>query len=567
MSRFTSIAVRLLGLVFALGGSAFALAQDGDILSQPSEWEGGGQRYTLVAIPEPDFEGREPAIAEVLGSVRRDLVALVEKPGVEPGELGAAFGQMGRYYHAHHLYGPATGCYINAEALAPEVFQWPYLLGYNYYQASHPDQAVAAYQRALKLKPGDAAAQLRLATVYLDLNQPALAEPLLEQPLKEEGLRETAAFLKGKVALARRDYESAVRYFEQALAEGPQATQIHYPLAMAYRGLGDLDSARRHLKLLDEGETRMMDPLVDELGELLSGPRTHYFRATEAVRARHYDKAVYGYTEAFAQDPDNVNARVSLARTLYLSGDPEGAREQLAEALRRQPDHVLGHFLMGVLLDELGKRDAAFEHYQATLAADPEHAGAHFYLANALLRRGEYAQAAEHYAGAWRLEPKLSSARMLEAVALLQAGAPHRTVRDRLEQAVALYPDEAMISVPLARLLATSPDERVRNGERALALAEPLFQASPLLENAETLAMAYAALGRYDEAVAWQKSAISATAAAGQFFQLPRLEEALAVYEAGKPLATTAALDARMLQPPPSLATGPFREYPTLSAY
>ncbi len=156
---------------------------------------------------------------------------------------------------------------------------------------------------------------------------------------------------------------------------------------------------------------------------------------------------------------------------------------------------------------------------------------------------------------------------MLEAVALLQAGAPHATVRDRLEQAAEAFPNEAMILLPLARLLATSPDEKVRDGRRALALAEPLFQASPVLENAETLAMAYAAAGRYEDAVAWQKSAISATTAAGQFFQLPRLEEALAVYESGKPLSTSAALDASMVRPPLSQATGPFRDYPTLYAY
>jgi tetratricopeptide (TPR) repeat protein len=557
----------VLGFVLALALSCPVVAQDSDILVQPYEWEGGGQRYTLVAVPEPYFEGREPAMQQVLRSVRKDLVALVEKPDLEPSQLAEGFGQMGRYYHAYQLYGPAAACYINAETLAPGVFRWPYLLGYAYYQASHPDDAAAAYQRALKVEPANPAAQLRLATVYMDLNELELAEPLLEKPLQEEGLRETAAYLKGEAALARRDYESAVRYLKQVLAEGPQASKARYPLAMAYRGLGDLDSARRELKLLGEGEPKTVDPLVDDLDELLRGARTHYFSAIEAARDGDYDKAVYGFREALAQDPDNVNARVSLARALYLSGDREGAREQLAEALRRQPDHPLGNFLMGVLLDELNKPDAAFHHYQATLAADPEYAGAHFYLATALVRRGDYAQAAEHYAKAWQLEPKLSSARMLEAVALLQAGAPHKTVRDRLEQAVALYPDEAMIIVPLARLLATSPDDQVRNGARALALAKPLFEASPLLENAETLAMAYAAVGRYEDAVALQKSAISATAAAGQLFQLPRLEEALALYKAGKSPPTSAAIDVSMLRPPPTITEASFREYPTLYAY
>ena len=203
----------LVFLVVALGIIASVLAQQGDMLARLSEWEGGGKRYSLVPVPEPNFTGREPAMQHVLQSVRNDLLGLVQQRDVKPEELSEGFGELGRYYHAHHLYGPASACYINAERLAPGVFRWPYLLGYTYYQASHPDKAVAAYQRALRIKPGDAAAQLRLATVYVDLNQPDLAEPLLEEPLQQDGFRETAAFLKGKLALARRDYENAVRYF------------------------------------------------------------------------------------------------------------------------------------------------------------------------------------------------------------------------------------------------------------------------------------------------------------------------------------------------------------------
>jgi hypothetical protein len=56
----------VLGLVLALALSCPAGAQDADILVKPYEWEGGGKEYTLVAVPEPYFEGREPAMQQVL---------------------------------------------------------------------------------------------------------------------------------------------------------------------------------------------------------------------------------------------------------------------------------------------------------------------------------------------------------------------------------------------------------------------------------------------------------------------------------------------------------------------
>jgi tetratricopeptide (TPR) repeat protein len=559
---------RLFGglLLWALT-QAPALAEEGDVLSEPHTWEGGGLTLALKPVPVPLLSGTEPEVQQILRGVRQELKDLVQQPGGERGRLAEAFGQTGRYYHAHHLYGPASACYSNAEQLAPGEFRWPYLLGYTYYQASHPDQAVAAYQRALELNPGDPAAQLRLARVYFDLNQPELGEPLLEKPLEVAGLREVATSLKGEAALVRRDYASAARYFEQVLAEDPQATKIHYPLAMAYRGLGDMAAARRHLQLRDLGEPRMVDPLVDDLGKLLGGARTHYFRAIEAARDAQYEEAVDNFTWALALDPDNVNARVSLARSLYLAGDREAAGKELAAALERDPAHVLGNFLMGALLEESGKPDVALEHYRKALVGDPEHAGANFYLANALMRRGQFAEAAEHYAKAWRADPKSWGSRLAEAVALVLAGAPPAQARDRLERAAAVYPEQIAFSFALARLLATSPDDQVRDGTQALALAETLFDGLNSLENAETLAMAYAAVGRYEDAVALQKSAISATAAARQFSLLPRLEAALARYENGQRMVLTLAFEDRMLQPPPLNAVGPFRNYPTLHAY
>jgi len=544
-----------------------ALAEEGDVLSEPRTWEGGGLTLALKPVPVPDLSGTEPEVQQVLRGVRQELLDLVQRPGIERAPLAEAFGQTGRYYHAHHLYGPASACYSNAGQLAPGEFRWPYLLGYTYYQASHPDKAVSAYQRALELKPGDSAAQLRLARVYFDLNQPELGEPLLDKPLQVDGLREMAAFLKGQAALGRRDYATAARYFEQALAEDPQATKIHYPLAMAYRGLGDVDAARRHLQLRDLGEPTIVDPLVDDLGKLLGGARTHYFRAIEAARDAQYEQAVQSFTQALALDPDNVNARVSLARSLYLAGDREAARKELAAALERDPAHVLGNFLMGVLLEESGKPNAVLEHYRKALAGAPEHAGANFYLANALMRRGQFAEAAEHYAKAWRADPKSWGSRLAEAVALVLAEAPPAQARDRLEQGAAAYPEQAGFSFALARLLATSPDDQVRDGAQALALAETLFDGFNSLENAQTLAMAYAAVGRYEDAVALQKSAISATADAGQFFLLPRLQAALARYENGQRMVLTLAFEDRMLQPPPPNIVGPFRNYPTLYAY
>jgi hypothetical protein len=76
----------------------------------------------------------------------------------------------------------------------------------------------------------------------------------------------------------------------------------------------------------------------------------------------------------------------------------------------------------------------------------------------------------------------------------------------------------------------------VRDGARALALAGQVFEASPNLDHAETLAMAYAEIGNLQEAVAWQRRVL--TRAESQGRPAPMLEAIrarLARYERGEP--------------------------------
>jgi hypothetical protein len=64
----------------------------------------------------------------------------------------------------------------------------------------------------------------------------------------------------------------------------------------------------------------------------------------------------------------------------------------------------------------------------------------------------------------------------------------------------------------LARLLAAAPDAAVRDGRRALDLALALHRVAPAVAAAETVAMAYAEVGDFTQALAWQEHAQSAGA-------------------------------------------------------
>ena len=132
------------------------------------------------------------------------------------------------------------------------------------------------------------------------------------------------------------------------------------------------------------------------------------------------------------------------------------------------------------------------------------------------------------------IEPGNEQARLAEATALVLANRPAEAVR-RLEEAVAALPDSLDLADTLARLLAASGAAELRNGPRALALAERLFERQPSLRQAETLAMALAETGRFAEAAGWQERIVAEAERLQDAALLARARETLAAYRRGEP--------------------------------
>ena len=113
--------------------------------------------------------------------------------------------------------------------------------------------------------------------------------------------------------------------------------------------------------------------------------------------------------------------------------------------------------------------------------------------------------------------------------------ARYTEARRRLEEAVAAMPDQPAFIHALARVLAASPVEGVRDGERALAMLAQLVQSGqhdPDL--AETIAMALAETGDFAKAAEWQQQAVAAANEAGAEEAARRMEQRLAAYRDGR---------------------------------
>lgn len=106
-----------------------------------------------------------------------------------------------------------------------------------------------------------------------------------------------------------------------------------------------------------------------------------------------------------------------------------------------------------------------------------------------------------------------------------------------LQEAVRLNPKSASACNNLAWLLATSTDDGLRDGRRAIALGKQTCDLTMWEEPGaiDTLAAAYAEAGDFANAVKWQKKALDAIGGTPLEDERPGFEERLKLYEAGKP--------------------------------
>jgi hypothetical protein len=101
-----------------------------------------------------------------------------------------------------------------------------------------------------------------------------------------------------------------------------------------------------------------------------------------------------------------------------------------------------------------------------------------------------------------------------------------------------LYSTQPGFAHAMARLLAAAPDDRVRDGRKAMAVMESLTDEQKTMDMGETMAMVFAELGRYDEAANWERQAIAAARRATQDELARRMAENLKLYDAHRPCRT-----------------------------
>jgi tetratricopeptide (TPR) repeat protein len=482
----------------------------------------------------PDLSNAAEQVQARIRERHAAMTAVVSRRDAAPKDRAAAYGEMGKLFIAAEYLDAAEACFANARVLDAADMRWPYFLGHVFRARNDPAKAASSFEQALALSPEHVPSLVWLAEMQIAQSRPDVAGPLLARARSLQPNDGAVLFGLGRVALAKQDYAQAVTHLEGALALAPEASRIRYPLALAYRGVGRRDKAEEHLRLRGEVDLPSADPLLGEISGLLQNASAYEVRGSQAIDDRRWADAVTSLRKAIELAPDNPFSRLNLATSLYMQGDADGALEQYRAAIRLSPDLARAHFGIGVLMETRGRDPEAIEAFTAAVMHDQAYVEARFSLANALRRSGRVRQSLPHYEEVIRTNPAVSQASFGYAMGLVRVGR-YQDARDRLEQGMRVFPDQLGFAHALARLLAAAPDDRVRDGTRALSIMEGLVEAEQTLAMAETMAMALAELGRFEDAVNWQRDVMAAAAKGRRQDLAGRLSANLRLYQNSQP--------------------------------
>ena len=240
---------------------------------------------------------------------------------------------------------------------------------------------------------------------------------------------------------------------------------------------------------------------------------------------------------ALELDPNQFEVYNNLGFTLLEMGRVGDSLPLFQKAAEMQPKSAAVQYNWSSALVQSGLTDEAIQHLQEAIDIDPTYVPAYSTLGYVLLQKGRPAESLNYLETALRIDPNFVSVHFNIANTLLQLGRAEEAL-SHLQRALAIDPNDAEAQKNMAWILATSPDSRIRDGAKAVQLAE---HANELTKNQNpimviTLAAAYAEVGRFPEALKAAEHGLYLAEDAGSVSLAARIREHISLYRAKQPV-------------------------------
>lgn len=241
------------------------------------------------------------------------------------------------------------------------------------------------------------------------------------------------------------------------------------------------------------------------------------------------------FQRAYELAPSNLESSSNLGRCLVELQQPAAALPYLEQAIRIDRRSAMVRRDLGRALFQLGRESEARAALEELIRDDPDDAKAHTILAGVLTQQGHSDEALVHLRKAMSLKSD-DPETMTQLANIYLQSQQNRPAAEMLRHILENHPDDPDALKNYAWLLATAPEPDLRDGTRAVALAERAHAQAPQNPFIKaTLAAAFAEAGRFDQAKAVARDALRIAEANNLNGLASLLQAEIAQFDSGQP--------------------------------
>ncbi|HEX6962837.1 MAG TPA: tetratricopeptide repeat protein [Lacipirellula sp.] len=428
------------------------------------------------------------------------------------------------------------------------------------------DLAVTDLQRVLEYDEAPVHAKVLLAQLQaLPGGEKAEALKLLNEAFEAEQFQELPAKMRAEAislrATLQEDPEKALQDFDEAIALEPEEDEHRLARADFNRQRGKLDEALQDIEELlkqDEEnagallvkaqilrEQEKLDEAIavlDKATEIAPSAPGPYQERGEIYRIQgEAEKAIDQFNRVLQLQPGFMLTLIHRAEAYIAEEEYEEALVDIEAILKENPTLAVAHALRAQALANLDRLPEAIEAMEKLADATPEQPEfrmqlAFYYLYNKQAREAiqQYGKVLEQLEGEEGEDAERVRFQALRgrADAQLNIGEHRAAVKD-FDAAMKIDDEDASVLNNFAWVLATSPDEEVRDGKRAVELATKAVELTDETQAhiLSTLAAAYAETGDFEAARKWSQKSVDLNDPE----HLDQLKKELASYQENKP--------------------------------
>lgn len=222
-------------------------------------------------------------------------------------------------------------------------------LGLALMNQSKYDEAILAYDEAIRLDPEDAASWGAKGFALSKLGRHDEAMQVYDEALRLDTNFSLAWIGKGFALKDLGKYDEAIQAFDEAIKLDPESDMAWYGKGIVLHNQGKYDEA---IQAYDEAVR--LDPEDIEVWKN---------KGSTLLKQRKYDEAIYAIDEALRLDPEDSGAWSIKASILLLQRKYNEANQAFNEVIRLNPGDAMAWNLKGYALESLGRKteaDAAY---------------------------------------------------------------------------------------------------------------------------------------------------------------------------------------------------------------